>query len=615
LFGPHLIIDGTRCDKAKLGDRILIEQILDDYPRAIGMTKIGGPYIFEYQAPDPAYSGISGIVIIAESHIAIHTFPALDYFTMDIFSCKKFDPEAAVDYIKKALDCQEMDRTLLQRGLSFRGPHHGPEGATDELIAARQQELHERGMPPEREVAAYVAQREAALLEHWPQYGVTPDYGTYGDQAPRPEAPANSVTAITRPARTSEQVHYQSRNGPGEALCSGNGAGSGNPVYQHMTGELTTQPIHPTPTAPAADSDRAAWHGLELPPPNHRGAIELGIPPTEPIQINPTASISGLLDKMGGIGFQGRNLSRAARVWERMLRDPDCTIFLGLSGAMVPGGMRELLVYLIEHRFIDVLVSTGANLFHDVHETFGRYHYLGSEYVNDVELFEKGLDRMHDIFAAEEEFRHVDNFTGAFSAMQQDIQGKPITTREWFARYGRILKRYGPKKGIVRAAAEHGVPIYVPAIGDSSFGIALAEARNRGQSNIVFDVVGDVLETSRICANAKKTGVIYIGGGTPKNFIQQASVTAAAMENRPIMHTYAVQLTTDAPYWGGLSGCTFNEAQSWGKVAADADMVTCYVDASLALPIIVTALAQRFPGVRKPGIVNWEKPEPVGARA
>ena len=120
LFGPHLILDGTRCDTRKLGDRILIEQLLSDYPAAIGMTKIGGPYMFEYQAPDPAYSGVSGIVVIAESHIAIHTFPALDYFTMDIFSCKNFDHEKAIRYIKDALDVREMDRMLVQRGLSFR---------------------------------------------------------------------------------------------------------------------------------------------------------------------------------------------------------------------------------------------------------------------------------------------------------------------------------------------------------------------------------------------------------------------------------------------------------------------------------------------------------------
>src|SRR6185312_4002180 len=136
VFGPHLIIDGSRCNTRKLADRILVEQVLNDYPTAIGMTKIGGPYMFEYQAPDPAYSGVSGLVVIAESHIAIHTFPELDYFTMDIFSCKNFDHEKAIAYIKAAFDVQEMDRMLIQRGLAFKGPHHGANGATDELIAA-----------------------------------------------------------------------------------------------------------------------------------------------------------------------------------------------------------------------------------------------------------------------------------------------------------------------------------------------------------------------------------------------------------------------------------------------------------------------------------------------
>src|SRR5215469_13687635 len=121
MFGPHLMIDGSDCDTQKLADRAFIEQILNEFPDAIGMTKIGGPHIFDYQAPDPAYSGVSGIVIIAESHIAIHTFPALNYFTADVFSCRDFDPEEAIEYITRAFDVKRMDRILLQRGISFRG--------------------------------------------------------------------------------------------------------------------------------------------------------------------------------------------------------------------------------------------------------------------------------------------------------------------------------------------------------------------------------------------------------------------------------------------------------------------------------------------------------------
>jgi S-adenosylmethionine decarboxylase len=165
VFGPHLIIDGSRCDTKKLADRNLIEQVLNSYPDAIGMTKIGGPYMFEYQAPDPAYSGVSGLVVIAESHIALHTFPELDYFTMDIFSCKNFDHEKAIAYIRDAFDVKEMDRMLVQRGLSFRGPHHGKHGATDELIAAAQQRLEagiiskEPALPDDESAAAVVPAR------------------------------------------------------------------------------------------------------------------------------------------------------------------------------------------------------------------------------------------------------------------------------------------------------------------------------------------------------------------------------------------------------------------------------------------------------------------------
>ena len=196
MFGPHLIIDGSQCDTRKLADRNLVERVLSDYPTAIGMTKIGGPYMFEYQAPDPAYSGVSGLVVIAESHIAIHTFPELDYFTMDIFSCKNFDHEKAIAYIKDAFDVREMDRMLVQRGLSFKGPHHGANGATDELIAAAEARLaagiiskepalpdaaRHRGAPARRRWPSARAQGEGHMV--WPAYGVTPDYGTYGDGA------------------------------------------------------------------------------------------------------------------------------------------------------------------------------------------------------------------------------------------------------------------------------------------------------------------------------------------------------------------------------------------------------------------------------------------------
>jgi len=278
VFGPHLIIDGSRCNTRKLADRILVEQVLNDYPAAIGMTKIGGPYMFEYQAPDPAYSGVSGLVVIAESHIAIHTFPELDYFTMDIFSCKNFDHEKAIEYIRTAFDVVEMDRMLVQRGLSFKGPHHGRNGATDELIAAAEARLQagiiskEPALPDETpdetpgeqpgetlsdERAAVLARRAAAGLDAaggrmlWPQYGVTPDIGTYGA--------GNATDDACEP-------------------CARGGA-----AVVALTGDQ-----HAPTTA----------NGTPL-------------PASEPVLVNPTASMSGLLDKMAATGGQARALGLA----------------------------------------------------------------------------------------------------------------------------------------------------------------------------------------------------------------------------------------------------------------------------------------------------------------
>ena len=199
--------------------------------------------------------------------------------------------------------------------------------------------------------------------------------------------------------------------------------------------------------------------------------------PTRPVEIGGSTSISELLDKMGGASFQGRNLSHAYHVWKHMLSDRT-TIFLGLAGALVPAGMRKLLVHIIENRWIDCLVSTGANLFHDIHETLGRYHWQGDPHVDDCELLEAGIDRIYDTFASEEEFRQTDEYIAQFAAGLD--QTRPYSTKEFLSLLGKNLSVDGSQKGIVSAAFESGVPIYCPAIGDSSIGIAVAYGRYRG---------------------------------------------------------------------------------------------------------------------------------------
>ena len=307
------------------------------------------------------------------------------------------------------------------------------------------------------------------------------------------------------------------------------------------------------------------------------------------MEVNGRTSVSQLLSKMGGVSFQGRNLSITYDVWKRMLSDRT-TIFMGLAGALVPAGMRRLLAHVIESRWIDCLVSTGANLFHDIHETLGRYHWKGSPYVDDNQLRQEGIDRIYDTFAAEDEFRQTDEYIANFAAGLD--QTRPYSTREFLYLLGEKLSADSSEKGIVSTAFEAGVPIYCPAIADSSIGIAIAHGRHKGENSFNFDVIEDVLETARIAIESHSTGVIYLGGGTPKNFIQQTEVTASVMGADLPGHKYAIQVITDPPHWGGLSGCTFAEAQSWGKLAVDVTDSTVYCDATIALPMLVAALEE-----------------------
>jgi deoxyhypusine synthase len=313
--------------------------------------------------------------------------------------------------------------------------------------------------------------------------------------------------------------------------------------------------------------------------------------PTHPLEIENIKDTAQLLEEMSGISFQGRNLSTALSIWKEMLKD-NLVIFLGLAGAMIPAGLRQVVVYLIKNRLIDCLVSTGANLFHDLHESLGKYHWIGDHRSNDLKLKDSGIDRIYDTYALEVEFREVDEFIKEF-ALSFDLD-KNYSTREFFYLLGKRLSQIKKKEGVVSSAYTYGVPIFCPAIGDSSYGISLVEMSKKKNKRFQFDVIKDAEEISNLALWAKSTGVIYIGGGTPKNFIQQAEVIASLQrKSRKSGHKYAIQIVVDAPHWGGLSGCTFTEAQSWGKIHPRAMMVTVYSDATIALPFLVAALSQR----------------------
>ncbi|MCL5959672.1 MAG: deoxyhypusine synthase family protein [Chloroflexi bacterium] len=301
--------------------------------------------------------------------------------------------------------------------------------------------------------------------------------------------------------------------------------------------------------------------------------------PSEP------ATVSSVLHSISGTAYQGKNLGQAVRIWRAML-ESNTTIILGLAGAMVPAGQRELLVYLVENRLVDCIVSTGANLFHDCHESLGRFHYQGHHMVDDVQLQEAGVDRIYDVFASEQEFRQTDSAIAEFA---RDLPDRPFTTREFMHLLGLSLGQKAQRPGMVTSSARNNVPVYCPAIGDSSIGIALGQARIEFGKVVMFDVIKDAIELAQIVDASPQTGVIYIGGGTPKNYIQQATIFQPGQASG---HKFAIQVTTDAPHWGGLSGCTFEEAQSWGKIVPQAEKVSIHCDATIAFPLLVHAVAE-----------------------
>jgi len=313
--------------------------------------------------------------------------------------------------------------------------------------------------------------------------------------------------------------------------------------------------------------------------------------PIHPYSVNyKNSSVYSAIKSMENTSYQGRSLGIAFKILDKMLSDR-VTIFMGLAGAMIPAGMRNIIVYLMEHNYIDCLVSTGANLFHDCHESLGFKHYKGTPAIDDKLLRKKRIDRIYDTFANDREFAKVDRYIINF--VESLDFSRNYTTREFFYLLGKRLSKAGATEGIITAAYKANIPIYCPAVGDSSYGIALAILSHLKNRNFKFNVIEDVLETAKITANAPACGEFIIGGGTPKNFIQQSEVVSHMLKFNVQGLKYAVQLSQDSPVWGGLSGCTFEEATSWGKIAFDAKKIFVHVDATIALPLLASALAEK----------------------
>jgi deoxyhypusine synthase len=223
-----------------------------------------------------------------------------------------------------------------------------------------------------------------------------------------------------------------------------------------------------------------------------------------------------------------------------------------------------------------------------LHETRGRHHYIGSASGNDAELQADRIDRVYDTYASESEFVENDEWIAEFALT---LERRPYSSRELLYRLGGHLWQETGSQGILTAAYRASVPIFCPAIADSSIGMGLSQARHQDPTAGHVDVIADIIESTNIVIRHPRTASVVIGGGTPKNFINQASVQAEFYDARVGGHRFALQIVTDVPHFGGASGSSLEEAQSWGKVATDAEQVSVQADATIALPLLVSALA------------------------
>lgn len=304
--------------------------------------------------------------------------------------------------------------------------------------------------------------------------------------------------------------------------------------------------------------------------------------PVRQARVRPGMTVGELVEALAGAGaYNGGALARAVGVWERMLRDPECTRFLGLAGAMVPAGMGGIVADLIARGHVDVLVSTGANLTHDVIEAIGCAHYRGTAECSDVDLRHDEINRIYDVFLPNAAFVRFEEFMQeAFAALPE---GSVLSIQELLAHLGRRLET-----GILATAARRGVPVYCPAIQDSMIGLQywLFAQTHR----VTVDAFRDMPGLLDRCFGAGRAGAFLVGGGVPKNYILQSMLMT---ENG---FAYAVQLTGDRPDLGGLSGATLDEARSWGKLAEGADGVTVYGDATITFPLMAAAVLERLEG-------------------
>ena len=332
--------------------------------------------------------------------------------------------------------------------------------------------------------------------------------------------------------------------------------------------------------------------------------------PISEIKLEPRMTVADMTRQMENAGFGAGRLARVASIWARAVEDQAARVYFALAGAMVPAGMRKVVAQAVDAGLIDFIATTGANMAHDGLQGFSSAHYKGSPSAGDTVLREQGLLRVYDIFIPRDAWDEYDNwlsheFYPGLARTLADEQGRSkgsllVTPSRVFHELGKWLAESRGDDGILATAYRKGVPIHCPAFIDCTYGVVL-DLTNRAKTGemgfrIKIDQTSDYSKMVEDMANAEARAAVVVGGGAPKNYLFQTSEALSERglvrvldipEDRRRGFKYAVQITTDAPHWGGLSGATLEEAISWKKVDTEAPFCTVYCDATIALPMIV----------------------------
>jgi deoxyhypusine synthase len=305
------------------------------------------------------------------------------------------------------------------------------------------------------------------------------------------------------------------------------------------------------------------------------------------IKLDPKMTIEDLVEVFASSGFNGRQLGEAAKLYAKMIKE-DVTICLTVAGAMTPVGFGGIIKTLIERGFVDWIVTTGANVYHEDHFAWGLPVKQGSFNVDDMKLFENEIVRIRDVYIKFYETLEVEDQI-IQKMFGKDFPDKSFTTAEFCNLMGKISKEKAkhPEKSFITTAYEYDVPVYVSTIKDSSLALNLAVHRLAGKK-YNLDFVREILEQAAIVYDSKKSGILELGGGVPKNTAQQTGpLLDQILRRNDGGQDYIIQITDARPDTGGLSGATLQEGKSWGKVQhAHEGMVTVYADATIAFPIL-----------------------------